>query len=134
MSKKMASVVSLRPHAKEQFTSYLGMMITLGSWGILFAGFFFAYAGVRLSSPSWPPPGVPKLPVLLPAVNTLVLGVSSFTAQRALKAIRMGQRERMRGWLAMTVFLGALFLGLQYTLWTEAARLGLHIDTGTYGS
>ena len=134
MKKKMASVVSLKPHAKEEFTSYLGMMITLGSWGILFAGIFFVYAGVRLSSPTWPPPGVPKLPVLLPTLNTLVLGVSSYTAQRALGAIRKARRDEMRGWLGMTVFLGALFLGLQYLVWTEAGRSGLHPNSGTYGS
>lgn len=135
MRKKMSTVVSLRPHAKEDFTSYLGMIITLGSWGIMFAGLFFAYAGVRLSAASWPPPGVPRLPVLTPLASTVVLLVSSVTAQRALSAIRLARRDEMKALLAMTVFLGALFLGLQYMLWMNVARGGLHIDSGgTYGS
>jgi cytochrome c oxidase subunit 3 len=134
MRKNVSSVVTLRPHAREDFTSYLGMMISLGSWGIMFAGLFFAYAGVRLSAPSWPPPGVPKLPILLPLVNTGVLLVSSVTAQRALQAIRHAKQDEMKALLGVTIFLGALFLGLQYTLWAAVARSGLHLDSGTYGS
>jgi cytochrome c oxidase subunit III len=132
--KKMASVVSLKPHAKEDFTSYLGMVISLGSWGIMFAGLFFAYAGVRVAAPSWPPPGVPRLPILLPLANTVVLLASSLTARQALLSIRKAKRDEMRGLLAATLFFGALFLGLQILLWTGASRAGLHVDSGTYGS
>ena len=134
MKKKMASVVTLQPHAKEDFTSYLGMVISLGSWGIMFAGIFFAYAGVRLAAPSWPPPGVPRLPVLLPLASTAVLLASSGTARQALAAIRQAKRDEMRTLLAATVFLGALFLGLQYVLVASASQSGLHLDSGTYGS
>jgi heme/copper-type cytochrome/quinol oxidase subunit 3 len=135
MSKKMAAVVSLRPRAKEDFSSYLGVVIMLGSWSILFGGLFFAYAGVRMAAPVWPPPGVPKLPLALPALNTVVLAASSWTAQRALRAIRRGRREEMAALFSVTVFLGALFLGLQYVLWSTARASGLSIDAGgTYGS
>ncbi len=130
----MASVVSLRPHAKEDFTSYLGMMIALGSWAIMFAGLFFAYAGVRLSAPTWPPPGVPKLPVAMPLLNTVVLAASSVTAHRALGAIRLGERDPMKALLGATIFLGALFLGLQSLVWSSVWRSGLHVDAGTYAS
>jgi heme/copper-type cytochrome/quinol oxidase subunit 3 len=136
MKKKMttAAVTELRPYAREEFTSYLGMIIALGSWGIMFAGLFFAYAGVRLSAPSWPPPGVPRLPILLPMANTGVLLLSSFTAARALRSIRRAKRDQMKALLGITVFLGALFLGLQYLLWAGASSRGLHMDSGTYGS
>jgi cytochrome c oxidase subunit 3 len=134
MKKKMASVVTLQPHAKEDFTSYLGMVISLGSWGIMFAGIFFAYAGIRIAAPSWPPPGVPRLPVLLPLASTVVLLVSSATAWRALGAIRKAKRDEMRVLLAATLFLGSLFLGLQYVLCVSASQSGLHLDSGTYGS
>ena len=130
----MSTVVALRPHEKEDFTSYLGMIITLGSWGIMFAGLFFAYAGVRISSPTWPPPGVPRLPILLPLANTVVLALSSVTAQLALSAIRRARKDEMKALLAVTVFLGAFFLGMQYMLWESVGRSGLHLDSGTYGS
>ncbi len=134
MRKNVASVVTLRPHEKEDFTSYLGMIIALGSWGIMFAGLFFEYAGLRVSAPTWPPPGVPRLPVLLPVANTGVLLLSSFTAQRALRAIRRAKPDEMKALFGVTIFLGAVFLGLQYVLWENVARAGLHIDSGTYGS
>jgi cytochrome c oxidase subunit 3 len=134
MRKPVTTVVTLRPHAKEDFTSYLGMIIALGSWGIMFAGLFFEYAGARITAPVWPPPGVPQLPVLLPLVNTGVLLVSSVTAHRGLDAIRRAKPDEMRAFLGITIFLGALFLGLQYTLWQSVARSGLHLDSGTYGS
>jgi cytochrome c oxidase subunit 3 len=136
MSKKMsAAVVTLRPRAKEEFSSYLGMVLMLGSWSLLFGGLFFAYAGVRMSAIAWPPPGVPKLPLALPAANTAILGLSSWTAQRALNAIRQGRRSEMQALFAVTVFLGALFLGLQYVLWSNVRASGLSIDSaGTYGS
>ena len=130
----MSTVVSLRPHAKEDFTSYLGMVITLGSWGIMFGGLFFAYVGVRLSSPTWPPPGEPKLPVALPLLNTGVLLLSSVAAYKALASIRRARRDEMKAFLAITIFLGALFLGLQYVLWSTVHSSGLHLDSGTYGS
>jgi cytochrome c oxidase subunit 3 len=136
MREKMsAAVLTLRPRAKEEFSTYLGMVIMLGSWSILFGGLFFAYAGVRLSAPVWPPPGVPRLPLALPAANTLILAMSSWTAQRGLGAIRVGRREKMQALFAATIFLGALFLGLQYVLWSNARASGLSIDAGgTYGS
>ena len=41
---------------------------------------------------------------------------------------------KMKALLGVTIFLGALFLGLQYTLWAAVGRSGLHLDSGTYGS
>src|ERR1700733_695461 len=135
MTKKMSAVVvSLKPREKEEFTSYLGMVIMPGSWSILFGGLFFAYVGVRMSAPVWPPPGVPKLPVALPAVNTLILAVSSVTAQGALAAIRRSRRDQMRALFGVTVILGALFLSLQYVVWSNASASGLSLASGTYGS
>jgi cytochrome c oxidase subunit 3 len=87
-----------------------------------------------MSAPVWPPPGVPKLPLALPAVNTLVLAMSSVTAQRALAAIRRSQKDQMRAFFGVTVILGALFLSLQYVLWSNASAGGLTLDSGTYGS
>ena len=74
-----SNVVELRPHARQDFTSSLGMVVFLASWAMMFSTLFFAYAFLRARSVTWPPPGAPPLPVLLPAVNTLVMLASSFT-------------------------------------------------------
>jgi cytochrome c oxidase subunit III len=136
MKKKMSTaVVTIRPREKEDFSQYLGMIMMLGSWSILFGGLFFAYAGVRMSSPVWPPPGMPKLPLALPAANTVILALSSVSAQRALASIRAGKKGEMQALFGVTVFLGALFLGLQYVLWSNVRASGLSMSSsGNYGS
>ena len=57
----MTELIQYRsPHLKGDNTAYLGMVIFLGSWAMMFAGLFFAYGAVPVSSDGgWPPPGVP---------------------------------------------------------------------------
>lgn len=131
----MASVVALRPRGREDFTASLGMVVFLASWAMMFSSLFFAYAFVRARSPVWPPPGVPVLPIGLPALNTAILLASSFTFSRGLAALRRGERHALPGWVAVTFLLGGAFLGLQGHVWLSLGRAGLHLTTGgIYGS
>jgi cytochrome c oxidase subunit III len=129
-----ASVAHLRPRAKEEFTSALGMIIFLGSWAMMFSALFFAYAFVRARSVTWPPPGVPLLPLAVPAVNTLVLLASSFTFARGLAELRRGRRKGLTPWVIATLALGAVFLVLQVVVWRGVSASGLHVSSGIYGS
>ena len=130
----MASVLELRPRAREEFTSSLGMIVFLASWGMMFAGLFFSYAYVRTSAVSWPPIGTPTLPVALPALNTLVMLGSSFTFMRGVSALRKGRRSGLTTWVFVTLVLGAVFLALQLSVWQSVAESGLHITSGLFGS
>lgn len=131
----MASVVALRPRAREEFTASLGMVVFLASWAMMFSALFFAYGFIRSRAVVWPPPGVPVLPVALPALNTVILFVSSLTFMRGLSLLRRGDRHGLSVWVGVTIALGAVFLGLQLHLWTSLHRAGLHITTGgIYGS
>lgn len=131
----MASVVELRPRAREDFTASLGMVVFLASWAMMFSTLFFAYAFVRSRATIWPPPGVPVLPIGLPALNTAVLLASSFTFARGLSTLRRGARSSLPVWVALTFLLGAVFLGLQVQVWLSLSRAGLHINSGgIYGS
>src|SRR5262249_37170644 len=132
----MGEVLRYRPpRAREDTTAYLGMIIFLASWAMMFAAMFFAYAFVRARSASWPPADVPELPVALPALNTLVLFASSAFQQYGLIAIRRGSARKL-GWaLLVAVALGALFLALQLSLWIRLYEEGLRPRTGgPYGS
>src|SRR6187549_3298194 len=104
----MGSVAQLRPRHREDFTSALGMIIFLASWAMMFSALFFAYGFVRARSVTWPPPGMPALPVLVPALNTLVLLGSSFTFARGLHELKRGRRRATSAWLAATFVLGAV--------------------------
>jgi cytochrome c oxidase subunit 3 len=133
MSETLERQVIQEELPERRSTGYLGMVIFLGSWAMMFGTLFFAYAGLRLRASSWPPLGVPELPLLLPGLNTLLLLASSGTMHLALRGLRRGRLEQFRGCMLATIALGALFMGLQCMVWVYLWRRGLHLDTGTYG-
>jgi cytochrome c oxidase subunit 3 len=131
----MASVVALRPRAREDFTASLGMVVFLASWAMMFSSLFFAYGFVRARATVWPPLDVPVLPVGLPALNTAVLLASSLTFARGLSELKRGERRALPVWVALTFLLGAVFLGLQLHVWQSVWDAGLHLTSGgIYGS
>jgi cytochrome c oxidase subunit 3 len=128
-------VVELRPRAQQELTSSLGMMVFLASWAMMFCALFFAYGFVRLHAEAWPPEGVPRLPRLLPALNTVVLIGSSYVFAKGLDLLKRGRRKDFAIAVAGTFVLGALFLGLQIEMWHSLSYAGLTVKSGgTYGS
>ena len=129
-----AVVVPLKPHAKEDANSYVGIVIALASWAMMFAGIFFAYAALRVSSRTWPPVGMPKLPVTLPAISTAVIVASSVIIDRSIRDLRAGKVDRFKRMVGVTMFLGVIFLELQWMLWSDVRDLGVYMSSGIYGS
>lgn len=123
----------LRP-TEEEITSYVGMVIFLGSWAMMFAALLFAYAVVRARAPAWPPPDLPPLPVLLPGLNTLVIAASSVAVALGVRAHAVGRHLRAAAALAAGATLGALFLVLQGVTWSSLWARGLVPGSGTYAS
>lgn len=119
---------------KAESTSYVGMVIFLGSWAMMFAALFFSYAIVRARAVAWPPPGEPRLPVLLPGLNTLVIGGSSVVMAAAVRAHGLGRRRLASMLLLGAAGLGAVFLALQGIVWVGIYRAGLAPSSGPYGS
>jgi heme/copper-type cytochrome/quinol oxidase subunit 3 len=123
----------MRP-TDDEVTSYVGMVIFLGSWAMMFAALFFAYAVVRFRAPMWPPPDQPSLPLLLPAINTAVIAISSVVVSAAVRAHALGRHRRAAAGLAAGAGLGALFLALQLVVWVGLWRSGLLPTSGPYAS
>ncbi len=121
------------PREREENTAWLGMLVFLGSWAMLFAGIFFAYGVVRASTHHWPPDGLPRLPIALPAANTLVIGLSSLALQMGYERLKKGA-PAAASLLFVALALGTLFLALQAVLWTQVWRSGLSPDRGPYPS
>ncbi len=121
-------------HDKQQRMSVFGMTIFLASEAMLFAGLIAGYVVLRLSSPAWPPSAdLPALPVVLTGINTVFLITSSFTYHAAEVAVKKGRKGTL--WLAATVFLGSLFLGIQAYEWYHMYSEGLWFNTGgAYGA
>lgn len=71
----------------------------------------------------------------LPLINTLLLLTSGLTCTLAHHAIRHADRQKFILWLAATVTLGFIFVGLQALEYYEAyAHLNLKLSSGIYGS
>src|SRR5689334_18737417 len=131
----MGDLVPYRsPQTQKNWTSYLGMVVFLASWAVLFAGLFFSYGVLRSTAKVWPPVGVPRLPLGMPGLNTAIIFASSVCLQLSLVA--MGRaRVKLGGALVLaTLALGSLFLGLQVVVWQDMYAAGLKTSSGTYGS
>ena len=92
---------------------FLGVIFFLCSEVALFGSLIFAYLYLRRSLGTWPPPGISRLEVALPAVNTVVLVTSGFFCHYAYTAIKHGRPLRFMVLLLLTIVFGAAFLGGQ---------------------
>src|SRR4029453_13897330 len=89
----------------------LGMLIFLGAETMFFAGLVGAFLVYRMANETWPPMAMPRLPVEVTGVNTLILLCSAVTMWLANRAIRLGQQQTLGGLFFLQVFLGGVFLG-----------------------
>jgi cytochrome c oxidase subunit 3 len=135
LSANMGKLVPYRsPRTSEEVSAYVGMIIFLGSWAMMFATLFFTYGGLRARANGWPPPGVPAIPLLLPTLNTIVIAASSATLQGGGMLLRRGHPERLAPSLLASWVLGSLFLVLQGVVWNDLYHRGLEPGSGPYGS
>ncbi|MBI3182854.1 MAG: heme-copper oxidase subunit III [Myxococcales bacterium] len=129
----MGELLPYRPHRESETTASVGMVVLLASLAMVFATFLFAYLYVRSRTGPWPPPGLPEAPLILPALNTGLLALSSAVLQLGLASLRRGGTHFGR-WAFAAASLGAAFLAMQGLLWVRLLRLGLGPDAGTFGS
>jgi cytochrome c oxidase subunit 3 len=91
----------------------IGIIFFLCSEVTLFGSLIFAYLFLRRSLGYWPPHGISRLEVALPAVNTVILITSSLWCHLAESAIARGNQSRFRFFLGLTILFGATFVTLQ---------------------
>ena len=108
----------------------VGVVVWLASELMFFAGLFAGWFSLRSANDVWPPDDV-ELAVGRTAVATVVLIVSSVTMHGAVTAAERNDRRGAIRWLAITGFLGALFL---VNLGLEYAELDFDMGTHAYGS
>ncbi len=122
------------PRAREDTTAWLGMVIFLASWAVMFGALFFGYGFVRLRAAEWPPSDLPRLPLALPAVNTAVIALSGAVLQFGLSGLRRGRELTLAPAIGLSAILGAAFLALQIVGWRHVYAGGLRPETGLYAS
>ena len=84
------------------------LWVGLGSIVMMFAGLTSAYI-VKKSQANWLEFELPKLFY----ISTLVILISSFTIQKAVKKAKAGELAQYRGFLSVTAILGLAFVILQ---------------------
>jgi len=82
---------------------------------MFFAGLIGEYIVLRFGAPpgSWPTPHAVHLVEWIGAFNTFVLICSSVTIVLALEAAKSNKAALAKGWVALTLVLGCLFLGIK---------------------
>lgn len=112
----------------------LAMALFIAAETMLFGGLIGAFLVFRFGSKTWPPAGLPLLPIGLTVVNTLVLFASCVPMARAVAAMRRGDAAGLRSGLLLAATLGVVFLAIQGTEWARLVGHGLTIHSGPYGS
>lgn len=121
--------MSSKTETYKDFQNSVAMTVTLISFGMMFATLFLGYMLVRFNSPTWPPVEIQGMPVLLPFLSTLVMGLSSlgyFMMERTAQA----KSSHSRMWWMATLALGLTFLALQWKLWATLKATGILISHG----
>jgi cytochrome c oxidase subunit 3 len=99
--------------AQQTEASTLGMWVFLVTEVLFFGGLFAAYSIYR----SWYPQAFAvashELDIRLGTINTAVLITSSLTMALAVHAAQLGERRVLMTFLALTMLLGTVFLGIK---------------------
>jgi heme/copper-type cytochrome/quinol oxidase subunit 3 len=113
----------------------LAILIVIAFEAMVFVGLITTYFVLRSSNHlAWPPPDMPRLPLAVSSVNTVMLTLSAFTMWRARSAIRAADEAGLRSSLTATTVLGVGFLAVQGSEWSRLIRQGLTLSSGSYGS
>jgi len=104
-----------RTPAQQRETATLGMWIFLATEIMLFGGLFLAFSVYRMNSPRAFIAGSADMNIALGAINTAVLICSSFTMALGVHSAEIGHRKLLTLFLACTMVLGAVFLGIKFT-------------------
>ena len=99
----------------------LGMWVFLAGDAMTFGAGIAAYGALRWYNVNWPNPA-DHLGITLTAVMTFILICSSLTMVESLSGVQSGNMGKMRGFLALTVLGGLVFLGCQAYEWNHLIR------------
>jgi cytochrome c oxidase subunit 3 len=124
-------------------TVAVGTIVWLGSEVMFFAALFAMYFSLKAQSPAMWADEVVKLNVPFALTNTIILVLSSFTAQFGVFAAERMQKRAtglsplkwgMVEWFFISFIMGAMFVSGQ--VWEYATLISEHValDSNSYGS
>jgi cytochrome c oxidase subunit III len=123
---KLPRVLPARPHPL-----WFGIVGLIAIESTVFASFLTSYFYLGIWNRPWPPVEVDALPLLLPTVVVLLLGVSSAAMIWSGKGAERGDDRAT--WLGIAIAVGFGFLALALR-WFNLATLAFRWDSHAYGS
>ena len=118
--------VVLPDHNKTGILAFL--FSEVGFFGVLILAYLFFYAHPQTG------PGPKELDVPRTLVFSVCLFASSFTFWRSEVALHKQRRGSMLGWLALTIVLGAIFLGGQANEYWKLFQSGVDLSTNMFST
>jgi len=121
----------------------VGTIVWLGSEVMFFAALFAMYFSLRSNSPAIWAADTPRLNVTFALINTIILVLSSFTAQFGVFAAeRLQPRSTgkspakwgMVEWFFLSYILGAMFVSGQVWEYATLVHEGISLSSNSYGS
>ena len=108
--------------------------------GMIFVGLFVAYFTFRAVAPGMQG-DLPKLELMLPGINTIILVSSSFVMNRGQLAIKKNDTKGLQFWFGLTALMGATFLAgqmyeyfhLEFGLKSSLFASTFYVLTGFHG-
>jgi len=111
--------------AQQKDVSTLGMWIFLATEILFFGGLFCCYTVYRTSYPVAFGHASNHLDVILGAVSTAILIVSSFTMACAVNSAATGAKNALVAFLTLTILFAAAFLVIEMSEWHMLYKEGL---------
>ena len=134
---------SAAPSVKRPNIVAVGTIVWLGSEVMFFAGLFATYFTLRAMNPELWVEQTEKHNFTFALINTIILVLSSFTAQAGVFAAERGQ-PRATGkspakwgtveWFYLTFFMGAVFVAGQAWEYANFVMEGIKLNSDPYGS
>ena len=123
---------------QQKEASTLGMWVFLVTEVLFFGGLFMVYTVYRSLYPIEFAASSRELVVWAGTINTFVLITSSLTMALGVRAAQLGERRTVMIFLALTMFLGCVFLGIKafeyYKEWAEhhVPGIGFEFSEASY--
>jgi heme/copper-type cytochrome/quinol oxidase subunit 3 len=114
------------------YSAKLGMWVFIASEIMFFSGFFGAFIVLRNLHIDMFHESAMQLDRVLATVNTAVLITSSLTMALAHLALETGKESKFRLYLALTILMALLFLGIKTVEYTTKFHHGIFPHTNVF--
>lgn len=110
---------------------WLGLLLGLAALATMLVSLVFSYFLLMFQASEWPPPGIARPGLAVPAGGLALLVASAGPVLLAGRAAGAGRQRALRAWLAVAAAAGVGVLAAQAAGY---ARLGFGPDAHAYGS